>query len=89
MARVTVPHENRTLTDPQEIVEFLKPFGIWYEKWDVEGRVDGEATGDEILIAYQAEIKRLKEKVGELVIDLDILKIASENRPFDPRTSDE
>ena len=28
-----------------EIRDFLKPFGIWYEKWDVEGRLP--AGGDE------------------------------------------
>ena len=30
-------------------------------------------------------IKKLKEKVGELVIDLDIIREAVKNRPFDPR----
>ncbi len=35
------------------------------------------------------EIKTLKQKVGELVIDLDILREAVKNRPFDPRTSGE
>jgi transposase-like protein len=35
------------------------------------------------------EIKRLKQKVGELVLDLDILKTANRLRPTDPTTSDE
>ncbi len=35
------------------------------------------------------EIRKLKEKVGELVIDLDILREATKNRPFEPRTSGE
>ena len=34
-------------------------------------------------------IKKLKKKVGELVMDLDIFKEATKNRPFDPETSDE
>ena len=50
MARVTVHDENRESTT-REIAEFLKPFGIWYEKWDVEGRIGAEATGEEILQA--------------------------------------
>ena len=41
---------------------------------------DEEALKDE-------EIKRLK--VGELVLDLDILKTANRLRPTDPTTSDE
>src|SRR4029453_16211379 len=35
------------------------------------------------------QIKKLKQKVGELVLDLDILKEASKDRPFAPKTSDE
>jgi len=35
------------------------------------------------------QIKKLKQKVGELVLDLDILKEASTDRPFAPKTSDE
>jgi transposase-like protein len=43
---------------------------------------DEEAFKDE-------QIKRLKEKVGELVLDLDIVKEAMKGRPFASRTSDE
>lgn len=35
------------------------------------------------------QIKRLKQKVGELVLDNDILKEATKGRPFDLGTSDE
>lgn len=35
------------------------------------------------------EIKKLKQKVGELVLDNDILKEALKGHPFDGRTSDE
>jgi transposase-like protein len=43
---------------------------------------DAEALKDE-------QIKKLKQKVGELVLDLDVLKEASKDRPFAPKTSDE
>ena len=43
---------------------------------------DDEALKDE-------QIKRLKQKIGDLVLDLDILKEATKERPFPPRTSDE
>ncbi len=36
-----------------------------------------------------AQIKQLKQKVGELVLDLDILKEALKGRPFGPTTSGE
>jgi transposase-like protein len=43
---------------------------------------DEEALKDE-------QIKTLKQKVGELVLDVDVLKEASKGRPFAPKTSDE
>jgi transposase-like protein len=43
---------------------------------------DEEALKDE-------QIKRLKQKIGDLVLDLDILKEATKDRPFAPKTSDE
>src|SRR5215472_14618426 len=43
---------------------------------------DEEALKDE-------QIKKLKQKVGELVLDLDILKEATKDRPFPPRPSEE
>ncbi len=35
------------------------------------------------------QIRKLKEKVGDLVLDMDIMKEAMKGRPFDRRTSDE
>jgi len=66
MASIHIQDENRDITDSQEICEFLKPFGIWYEQWDVEGRIGPEATNEEILTAYAPEIERLK-KAGSFV----------------------
>ena len=43
---------------------------------------DEEALKDE-------QIRKLKQKVGELVLDLDILKEATKDHPFARRTSDE
>ena len=37
----------------------------------------------------EEQIKRLKQKIGELVLDIDILKETMKGRPFEPKTSDE
>lgn len=37
----------------------------------------------------EEKIRKLKQKVGELVLDLDILKEATKDHPFVRRTSDE
>jgi 1,2-dihydroxy-3-keto-5-methylthiopentene dioxygenase len=70
MARIRIADEGRDLSDPQEIRDFLRPFGIWYEKWDVEGRVGLDATNEEILAAYAPEIERLKEQGSFVTADV-------------------
>src|SRR5262245_49236440 len=70
MARIRIQDENREIEDVQEICAFLKPFGIWYEKWDVEGRIGPEATNEEILAAYAPEVERLKKAGGFVTADV-------------------
>ncbi|MFO0913203.1 MAG: cupin domain-containing protein [Pirellulales bacterium] len=70
MALISIPDEGRTLDDVQQMRDFLQQFGIWYEKWDVEGRIGPEATNDEILAAYAPEIDRLKEQGGFVTADV-------------------
>jgi 1,2-dihydroxy-3-keto-5-methylthiopentene dioxygenase len=74
MAVVQIPDEKRQLTDPQQISDFLAPYGIRYEKWDVEGRVGQDASNDEILEAYQPEIERLKAEGGFVTADVINIK---------------
>ena len=81
MARITIPDENRQLEDVQEIRDFLKPFGIWYEKWDVEGRVGEDATNEEILEAYDPEIQRLME-AGQYVT-ADVINVVPDTPGLD------
>lgn len=70
MASITIHDENRRITDPQEIRQYLEPYGIWYEKWEVEGRIGAEATNEEILTAYAPEIERLKVQGGYVTADV-------------------
>lgn len=70
MASITIHDENRQINDPQAIREYLEPYGIWYEKWEVEGRIGVDATNEEILTAYAPEIDRLKERGGYVTADV-------------------
>lgn len=70
MAHVSIPSQQREIEDPQAIAEFLRPFGIEYERWDVAGRIDREATSEEILDAYRPEIDRLMAKGGYVTADV-------------------
>ncbi len=81
MALVHVPEENRSINDPTEINEFLNPFGIQFENWDVAGRVTPDSTDEEILAAYNDEIERLKEAGG--FVTADIINVNSETPGLD------
>ena len=70
MATITIQDEARKIECVDEIREFLKPFGIWYENWDVAGRVGPDATDEEILEAYHPEIERLKAEGGFATADV-------------------
>lgn len=70
MAVVTVPAENRTLTELAEIREYLAPHGIWHERWQMEDRVNPDATAEEILAAYAPEVRRLMDAGGYTTADV-------------------
>ncbi|MGI9516307.1 MAG: 1,2-dihydroxy-3-keto-5-methylthiopentene dioxygenase [Pirellulaceae bacterium] len=81
MATVHIPDTNETLTNPQQINEFLAPHGICYEKWDVAGRIDEHATDEDILTAYAPEIERLKEQGG--YVTADVINVNAETPGLD------
>lgn len=70
MARVVIHDIDHEITDPVQICEFLAPYGIWYEKWEVQERVDPEAESETILAAYAEEIDRLKQRGGFVTADV-------------------
>lgn len=81
MATISIPDENREIKDVEEMREFLKPFGIWYEKWDVDSRVSPDATNEEILEAYEPEINRLKEAGG--FVTADVINVTNDTPGLD------
>jgi 1,2-dihydroxy-3-keto-5-methylthiopentene dioxygenase len=70
MAIVTVPAENRRLTEPAEITSFLADHGLLYDRWPLEDRVDPAAPADTILAAYAPEIDELKRRGGFVTADV-------------------
>jgi 1,2-dihydroxy-3-keto-5-methylthiopentene dioxygenase len=79
MASVYIQDENKQITDPDAIRSFLKPFGIWYEKWDVEGRLPDSPSDQDILNTYAPEIQRLKEQGGFVTADVINVSPATPN----------
>ena len=70
MATIRIQEEDRTITDPQEICDYLQPHGIWFENWEVAGRLPENADNDQILETYAEEIERLKERGGFVTADV-------------------
>ncbi|MCI0487042.1 MAG: cupin domain-containing protein [Blastocatellia bacterium] len=70
MAIVTIPDENRTLTDAGEITEYLGGLGIDYERWEPSHEIAPNAPPEEILSAYADEIEKLKAGGGYVTADV-------------------
>jgi transposase-like protein len=61
----------------------------WKEQFFAAGENALRAKPRDEEAAKDEQIERLKKKVGELVLDIDILKEANKGRPFGPGTCDE
>ena len=70
MAVVTVPDKNLTLTDANEIQNYLASIGIDYEFWGNAKNVSPDASEEEILTAYADEIEKLKQSGGYVTADV-------------------
>lgn len=81
MATVRIPSENRAFDDAAQIVAFLAPFGMHYERWPLEERVSPDAGSDEILTAYAPEIEELKRRGG--YVTADVINVTPETPGLD------
>ncbi len=70
MALLRIPEQDRLLSEPQSIRDYLAPHGIYYEKWEVEGRIGANASSEEILAAYAPEVDALKQRGGYITADV-------------------
>jgi 1,2-dihydroxy-3-keto-5-methylthiopentene dioxygenase len=69
MAVLTICDQNRTLSDEQEIRDYLAKMGIDYERWPTSKR--GAADSAEMILeTYGDEIERLKASGGYVTADL-------------------
>jgi 1,2-dihydroxy-3-keto-5-methylthiopentene dioxygenase len=70
MAIITIPAENRKLSDPDAVTEYLAGVGIEYEIWTPSHSIAPNAPADEILSAYQEEIRKLKARGRYVTADV-------------------
>jgi 1,2-dihydroxy-3-keto-5-methylthiopentene dioxygenase len=70
MATVRIPAEDRTLSDPVAVTEYLAKIGIDYERWTQSHPVPPDAPAADVLDAYAAEIDALKASGGYVTADI-------------------
>src|SRR5918912_3810272 len=70
MAIVSIPVEQRTLTEEAEARQHLAGIGVGYERWEPAHLVAEDAPPEEVLAAYAAEVERLKARGGYVTADV-------------------
>jgi 1,2-dihydroxy-3-keto-5-methylthiopentene dioxygenase len=70
MAIVTIPKEGRVLIDRAAVTQYLAGVGIEYEIWDPSHPIAPDAPADEILGAYEQEIRRLMARGRYVTADV-------------------
>jgi 1,2-dihydroxy-3-keto-5-methylthiopentene dioxygenase len=70
MASLRIPAERRTLADGQAVAAYLAEVGIDYERWEPAHAVADDASAEEVLAAYAAEIEKLKARGGYVTADV-------------------
>jgi 1,2-dihydroxy-3-keto-5-methylthiopentene dioxygenase len=70
MAYIRIPSEDRVIDQTDDVRSFLLPFGIHYDRWPVAGRIDRDATSEEILAAYAPEVEVVKAQGGYITADV-------------------
>lgn len=79
MAVITAPDKNLTLTDADEIKNYLAAINIDCERWENVKNISSDASEAEILEAYAEEIKRLKKSGGYQTADVIDITVATPN----------
>jgi 1,2-dihydroxy-3-keto-5-methylthiopentene dioxygenase len=70
MAVLQIPEQKRTLRDQTEIGAYLGKIGIDYEVWAPSQPLSADATQEDILKAYSADIEKLKARGGYVTADV-------------------
>jgi 1,2-dihydroxy-3-keto-5-methylthiopentene dioxygenase len=74
MATLSIPSENRQITDPEAVRAYLADLGIRFERWESAHPLAEDADADAVLTAYAAEIDTLKTQGGYVTADVIDIK---------------
>ena len=67
---VRIPEEGRKITEMEAIRHYLAGINIEYEVWEPSQPIRPDASSEEILQAYSADIEKLKARGGYVTADV-------------------
>lgn len=79
MAILSIPKEKVQLTDPNEIRDFFNQRGVYFDQWKCDVVFDDRATQEEILAAYEKDLKPFMERGGYKTADVISINKLTEN----------
>src|SRR5262245_3026717 len=70
MAVLRIPDEQQTLREYSEVQKYLGGIGIEYERWEAPADLPEDASAEQVLNAYSAQIEELKRRGGYVTADV-------------------
>lgn len=79
MAILSIPDNKIQLIDSQEIKEFLNQRGVFFDQWMCDVEFSNQATSEEILKAYEKDLKPFMQNGGYETADVISINSTTEN----------
>jgi 1,2-dihydroxy-3-keto-5-methylthiopentene dioxygenase len=79
MAVLSIPDEQRVISSTDEIRMYLNQQGIFFDQWSCSVVFDDRASQEEILAAYERDLKPFMERGGYLTADVISINSLTEN----------
>jgi 1,2-dihydroxy-3-keto-5-methylthiopentene dioxygenase len=81
MATLTIPDKKTTLNKTQEIRDYLKTRGLWFDQWEANCEFTNDASQEEILNAYSHALKPFMQQGGYQTADVISVHHETPNLP--------
>ncbi len=79
MAILSIPDKDIRIQDPEEIRKFMNSRGIFFDQWHCDVVFDDSASQEDILKAYEKDLRPFMEKGGYLTADVISINRLTEN----------
>jgi 1,2-dihydroxy-3-keto-5-methylthiopentene dioxygenase len=70
MAVLRIPDKEKTLSEQDQIRDYLAGIGIEYERWELLPSIADNVSAEQVLSAYAPQIEQLKKRGGYVTADV-------------------